>query len=95
MPWKPTSKRKPSRNENRPNFRERGYSTDWTKASVSFRRLNPLCVECEKKGIVAAATCVDHIVPHRGDLGLFWDTDNWQSLCETCHARKSASERMS
>jgi 5-methylcytosine-specific restriction endonuclease McrA len=28
---------------------------------------------------------VDHIVPHRGNRGLFWARSNWQSLCATCH----------
>ena len=28
---------------------------------------------------------VDHVVPHRGDMTLFWDVANWQSLCATHH----------
>lgn len=28
---------------------------------------------------------VDHIIPHNGDLELFWDQDNWQVLCNACH----------
>jgi len=35
------------------------------------------------------ATQTDHIVPHRGDMGVFWDPKNWQSLCAECGARKS------
>jgi len=38
-----------------------------------------------KRGRFELATVVDHIIPHRGDLGLFWDEENWQSLCGTCH----------
>jgi len=34
---------------------------------------------------VTAATVVDHITPHRGNTQLFWDSSNWQSLCEECH----------
>jgi hypothetical protein len=34
---------------------------------------------------MVAAVVVDHIVPHRGDMKLFWDSGNWQSLCKTCH----------
>jgi len=34
---------------------------------------------------VVAATVVDHITPHRGDMTLFWDKSNWQSLCKRCH----------
>jgi 5-methylcytosine-specific restriction protein A len=43
--------------------------------------------------MVKAATVVDHIIPHQGDMTLFWDADsNWQSLCKTCHDRKTATE---
>ena len=31
------------------------------------------------------ATIVDHKIPHRGNYELFWDSDNWQSLCKRCH----------
>lgn len=34
---------------------------------------------------------VDHVVPHRGNQGLFWDRGNWQSLCARCGARKTAA----
>jgi len=40
------------------------------------------------------ATVVDHITPHKGDNDLFWDRANWQSLCESCHNRKTAAEDM-
>lgn len=42
--------------------------------------------------MVRAATEVDHIIPHRGDQQLFWDTNNWQGLCKPCHSRKTAQE---
>jgi len=43
---------------------------------------------------VEPARIVDHIRPHRGDLGLFWDSNNWQSLCWTCHSStKQRSEK--
>ena len=38
------------------------------------------------------ATVVDHIVPHKGDKKLFWDSGNWQPLCGPCHSRKTAKE---
>ena len=40
---------------------------------------------CLARGRTTAATVVDHIKEHKGDLELFWDQDNWQSLCETDH----------
>lgn len=36
------------------------------------------------------AELVDHIVPHRGAMGFFWDRGNWQALCRPCHDKKSA-----
>jgi 5-methylcytosine-specific restriction protein A len=38
------------------------------------------------------ATVVDHIIPHRGDEKLFWDRDNWQALCKSCHDHKTWTE---
>ena len=71
---------------------QRGYGSRWQKARATFLARSPLCVECEKAGRVTAAAVVDHIVPHQGDQGLFWDTDNWQSLCKTHHDIKTARE---
>ena len=34
---------------------------------------------------IEVATVVDHIMPHKGDNTLFWDRDNWQSLCKRFH----------
>ena len=38
------------------------------------------------------ATVTDHVTPHKGDETLFWDEDNHQSLCETCHDVKTVTE---
>jgi 5-methylcytosine-specific restriction protein A len=80
------------RKENRKNFRQRGYTTQWSNASSLFLQANPLCRACEQRGIVTAAYCTDHIVPHKGNMELFWDQSNWQPLCRQCHAVKSARE---
>ncbi len=71
---------------------ERGYDYRWRKGRAWFLKRHPLCAECKKQGKIVAATVVDHIVPHRGDMDLFWDMDNWQPLCETCHNKKTARE---
>lgn len=81
------------RREARPNFRQRGYTTEWSKYSENYRILNPLCAECDRNGLVVAAYCVDHIIPHKGNEQLFWDENNHQSLCRACHAVKSAKEK--
>ncbi len=46
---------------------------------------HPLCADHARRGAVVQATVVDHIIPHRGDMTLFWDSSNWQGLCEDCH----------
>lgn len=64
---------------------QRGYGYRWQKAREGFLRNHPLCADCSRRGITQAADVVDHITPHRGDMNLFWDRDNWQSLCANCH----------
>lgn len=69
------------------------YSTQrWVRERAAFLRAHPLCEECRRQGRIRAASQVDHIRPHRGDAGLFWDQSNWQSLCAACHSRKTAAE---
>jgi 5-methylcytosine-specific restriction protein A len=73
--------------------RERGYNTRWEKARKTYLMRNPLCVMCQKEGRVTAATVVDHIIPHKGDTRLFWDTENnWQALCKPHHDRDKQRE---
>ena len=43
--------------------------------------------EMQRQGVTL--TLVDHIVPHRGDQALFWDEQNWQPLCKSCHDKKT------
>lgn len=71
---------------------QRGYTGRWRKSREGFLNKHPLCAECERNGLITAATVVDHIVPHKGDDTLFWDRENWQPLCKTCHDRKTATE---
>jgi hypothetical protein len=64
---------------------KRGYGRRWRKARITFLQNNPLCKRCEQKGRVTPAEVVDHIVPHKGDQKIFWDSTNWQALCKQCH----------
>ena len=52
----------------------------------------PFCRECARQGRRIRATDVDHITPHRGDWALFVNPHNLQSLCHSCHSRKTAAE---
>lgn len=68
---------------------QRGYDSKWRKAREAFLKENPFCAEHLKLGQYIPATVVDHIEPHKGDLKLFWNRRNWQSLCRVCHNRKT------
>jgi 5-methylcytosine-specific restriction protein A len=85
---------------------ERGYTSAWTKARLTFLSRHPLCAHHFARGEIVQAAVVDHKVPHRmgqarlsGDKSeidkasrIFWDTENWQSLCKQCHDIKTAKE---
>jgi 5-methylcytosine-specific restriction protein A len=80
--------------ETRPTAHERGYGSRWQKASKAYLAAHPIAVDWfgTHNGRVYAAECVDHIVPHRGDMKLFWDPANWQGLTKADHDRKTALE---
>ena len=65
---------------------QRGYGRRWGKARAAFLCRFPLCRMCFQEGKVVEATVVDHIKPHKGNDKLFWNEDNWQSLCSSCHS---------
>lgn len=73
----------------------RWYSLDiWTK-DLRPRQLlrEPFCRECAKRGDRVWATDVDHIVDHKGNWARFTDPNNLESLCHSCHSRKTMRER--
>jgi len=78
--------------ERRGSAAERGYDARWQRARLIFLQKNPLCIECQKEGHIEPATVVDHIVPHKGNVDLFWDESNWQPLCRKHHDIKTAME---
>ena len=47
---------------------------------------NPNCVYCLENGRFEKATVVDHVVPHKGQWGMFANMNNLQSLCASCHS---------
>lgn len=65
-------------------------TTEWTQSLRPGQLLRePYCRECARQGRRVRATDVDHIRPHRGDVALFRDRANLQSLCHACHSRKT------
>ena len=75
---------------------ERGYGGKWQRLSKQFLRQpeNALCRMCLAEGTTKQAEVVDHVIPHKGDQALFWDSTNSQGLCRSHHSRdKQAEER--
>ncbi len=78
----------------RPTAAARGYDGRWQKARRTFlsRAENALCQHCKASKRLVSAVVVDHVIPHKGNQALFWDSGNWQPLCTRCHNAKSAKE---
>jgi 5-methylcytosine-specific restriction enzyme A len=52
------------------------------------------CRLCGHREADPSRLVCDHVRPHRGDPGLFWDKRNLQTLCASCHSgRKQAAEK--
>lgn len=45
----------------------RGYGYKWQRLRARILVAHPLCVECEKRGLIKLATDVDHTRPHKGN----------------------------
>ena len=97
-PWLPERKAQEGRKVKNPFY----HSTEWRKFRKMYIQMHPLCEQCLKKGITTSGTVVDHIIPinridaydtQNGKYGEPLSFANVQTLCESCHARKSGKER--
>ena len=68
---------------------ERGYGGRWQRYVAQYKKQHPLCINHATCGSRTAV--VDHIlaVNQGGD---FWDPNNHQPMCRSCHGRKTAQE---
>lgn len=68
-------------------------SARWKRMRARQLEAEPLCRMHSALGQLVAASVADHIKAHRGDVELFFDNSNLQSLCKQCHdAHKQAQE---
>lgn len=81
-----TGRRKFDRGRQADPGRRMATSRMWQRTSKAFLAAHPFCA-CG-----APSEVTDHIVPHKGDPGRFWDQSNWQALCKRCHDAKTAVE---
>lgn len=82
--------RKAAADKLRPSASQRGYGHKWQVESKAFlaRPENRHCA-C---GCGRIADMVDHRIPHRGDMRLFWDRSNWQPMAGSpCHSSRKQS----
>lgn len=87
-PWQPERKQQEGRQHSNSKFYQ---SSRWRRVRASYIMRNPLCVECQRKGLVVPARVVDHITPiNKG--GAPYLEENLQSLCDRCHNSKSGKE---
>jgi 5-methylcytosine-specific restriction endonuclease McrA len=66
----------------------------WKKIRQHHLTLHPLCAWHLKKTPpqMVRATVVHHLTPHKGDLVLFYDPNNLESLCAPCHDSKAQQD---
>ncbi|HZK89764.1 MAG TPA: HNH endonuclease signature motif containing protein [Stellaceae bacterium] len=71
----------------------RGYDRAWTKVRNAFIKAHPLCQHCEAKGLVVAASEVDHVIPIPVDPSRRLDPTNLSAICRSCHRAKTAADQ--
>ncbi|QHB89501.1 hypothetical protein F9K57_03130 [Acinetobacter baumannii] len=59
----------------------------WRAAVIAFISENSFCSDCAKRGFVSVAEWIVHANDPKEDRVLFWDRNNWISVCPPCHAR--------
>ena len=91
LPWDTSPKRGPG--YDRVRSADPYHTSRWTKLSRAFRAEHPLCACCNGKGIIKAATCVDHIIPWPICGDRFFDRSNLQSLCDECNHLKGQQDK--
>jgi 5-methylcytosine-specific restriction protein A len=65
--------------------------TRWKAISAIQLSKHPLCQRCSVYDTTTIAHHSDHVLPHRGDMELFWK-GRLQSLCVSCHSYKTVQE---
>ncbi len=96
MPTLPKGKKRSWIKESKKHIRQTNnasfyHSKQWRMTRKIYIKENALCENCKKEGIITGGQCVDHIKPITLG-GHLTDFTNLQTLCNRCHAKKSAME---
>lgn len=75
-----------------PEYRDLYQTSRWQKIRNIIMGRKPVCPVCMHQNKVVPATDVDHVFPHRGNPGDFYDLDNCWALCSFHHMQKTALE---
>lgn len=67
------------------------WTARWRAKAKAQLAAEPLCVMCKAEGFIEPATVCDHVIPHRGDVDLFWNGET-QSLCTRHHSGAKQAE---
>lgn len=89
---KEVDKRKEYDKQRRPSYHQWYSGRQWRVLRMHCLKCNPLCAICKQHDKLTPATVVDHIISHKGNVSMFFDTNNLQSLCKQCHDVKTAKE---
>jgi 5-methylcytosine-specific restriction endonuclease McrA len=66
-------------------------SKKWRGLSLRFKKFHPVC---KTLNCTQASYFTDHIIPI-SEGGEKWDWDNFQALCKSCNAIKTAKQKQS
>lgn len=70
---------------------ERYHTPAWRQLRLVILEREPICRTCRYEDRISRATQIDHIRPVTAG-GDFYDAENLQPLCASCHSSKSAKE---
>ena len=78
-------------------LRQKAYnSTAWRKLRIYHLKMEPLCQECLRKGIVKAAEHVHHkrspFINGEINWTLLLEDSNLESICAECHGKEHGRE---
>ena len=62
----------------------------WKKLRLAKLSESPVCVICERRGLVEEANTVDHVTPISQGGDAFPTMDGLMALCTRCHSEKTA-----